>query len=164
MRKRTQRKFTFSGAYALAAVLVLWGVQAVLFPRHVQQRVSYTAFLAELRHDQSAEVELRESQIVARLRPAPAVRPGQDVVVTDRLPGINETPLLAEMQRHGVTFSGKIAGTPWWQTALSFLLPVLLIVFYVIGMRRFAAGGPLSVGKSRAQIYDPQQDRHVTLS
>ena len=82
-----------------------------------------------------------------------------------RLPGVDETPFVRELQERGVRFSGVIEQTPWVETlVLSWLLPIgVLAGIWFFVMRKLQRGGPLSIGRSKAKIYDETQDGKVTF-
>jgi cell division protease FtsH len=65
------------------------------------------------------------------------------------------TPLTRLLAAHPeVVVSAKSGGSPWWTSALTFLLPFALIIgFWVFMMRRMQGGGSqvMSFGKSRAK-------------
>ncbi len=87
-------------------------------------------------------------------------------IVTNRLPDIDDTALVTELQQHGVTFAGRIEHTsPFLQIALAWLPFILLIGLYWFAMQRMARrGGPLSLGRSRAKIYDRNADQRITFA
>ncbi len=101
---------------------------------------------------------------------APRARAGAapvaNMIVAKRLPRVDEGEVVEEMQRQGVVFAGKIERVSWWQSILAgWILPVtLMMVLYVAMLRRVSAkGGPLSVGRNRAKIYDETAHGRVTF-
>jgi cell division protease FtsH len=83
-----------------------------------------------------------------------------------RLPGMNETTLLQELDVHGVKFSGRIDTSSGWLYALaSWVLPLLIMtLIYAVGMRQMKqGGGPLTFGKNRAKIHDQSEQIKVTF-
>jgi cell division protease FtsH len=87
--------------------------------------------------------------------------------VAKRLPRIDETKLLDRFEQHGVAFSGRIERTSWWQSFLAgWLLPMgLMIGIYLMMIRRVSSkGGPLSLGRSRAKIFDATASEKVTFA
>jgi cell division protease FtsH len=166
MEKLRRRQFTFSGAYLLLAIALLWGLQMVLFTEPRPTPVPYSEFLSLLREGRVEKAQLTTSEIIALVKP----RDGggaPHAIATSRLPGIDESPLLKELEERKVVFSGKIETTPWWQQLLlGWILPfVLLSVIYWGGMRRLGKGaGPLSFGRSKAKIYDLRESERVTFA
>src|SRR5579883_96190 len=189
-----RHQFTLSGAFLLALVAV-WVIQLFALRPAGPAVVPYSIFLAELRAGNIQTVEVDPDRLIARLKagvPAPdttrvgasAIAPpatparidtgkrtaastarGPVTVVTNRLPGIDDTALVTEMQQRGVTFAGRIEHDSAWTQALIGWLPfILLIGLYWFGMQRMARrGGPLSFGRSRAKIYDRNADQRVTF-
>src|SRR5205814_6382255 len=97
--------------------------------------------------------------------PAGGAKP--EVVVAKRLPRIDETPLLKDLEDHGVVFAGRIERTSWWESLLAgWLLPMgLMAAIYFMMIRRVSSkGGPLSLGRSRAKIFDATAGDKVTFA
>jgi cell division protease FtsH len=165
MDPASKRKFTFSGAYFLLALAFLVVLQALVWRESRPQSVPYSEFLSQLREGKIEEVELRSTDIVAVLKPAGASE-DKARILAGRLPGIDETALLEEMEKQGVRFSGRIETTSWWEPLLfGWILPIALLMgLYYVAMRRVGRGaGPLSFGRNRSKIYDETQQERVTF-
>ncbi|MBI2393733.1 MAG: ATP-dependent zinc metalloprotease FtsH [Deltaproteobacteria bacterium] len=180
----TRRKLVFAVVYALTALLLLWGLQATVTSAR-ERPMTYSELLVAVSDGRVESVHLDEDRIHATLRtpdakpdanrdarpdpkPDPKPEAPKDRVIVSRLPGIDETALVAELRSKGVAISGSTTHLPWWKAILaSWLLPLLLFggALFVIS-RRVArgAGGPLSVGKSRAKVYDLNQNERVTFA
>src|SRR5690606_10821226 len=109
------------------------------------------------------EIHLQADKIIAVLKQEGASKERErgDIIVTSRLPGIDETALLEEMRAQKVTFSGEIEKTSWLEALLyGWILPFALIfgVYWFFMRRAGRRIGPLSFGRSRAQIYDRSQN------
>jgi cell division protease FtsH len=79
---------------------------------------------------------------------------------TVRLPGVEETPLLAELAAHKVEFSGRIESTLLRDFVFGWLLPIGIMVAIWLFLMRRMGGGPtqaLTFGRSRAKIYDRKE-------
>jgi cell division protease FtsH len=79
---------------------------------------------------------------------------------------MDETSLLKDMEAQHVQFSGRISGSSWWASLLSWIIPLLLFLFILgAGARRFgqSTGSPLSFAKSRAKIHDQSSEINVTF-
>lgn len=165
MDQTTKRKFQLSGGFWLMALLALLLLQGLLARAQAPRSVPYSEFLQQLRAGQVAEVQLRETELVAKLKTAQGKKP--EVIATSRLPRLDESPLLVELQQRGVAFAGRIERTSWLETfLLAWLLPIgLMVALYVWVMRRFGQGGagPLSLGKSKVKIYDATAQGRVTF-
>src|SRR6185369_5521542 len=107
-----RNQFTFSGLSLVLAFLLTLGLQVLFVRGSRPKQVSYDEFLKELSAGHVAEVELRPADIVAKLK-GPAKEPPH-ILMTGRLPGIDESPLLQQMQQEGVSFSGKVETATWW--------------------------------------------------
>jgi cell division protease FtsH len=111
-------------------------------------------------------VKVTEREFVAALKTDPGRRQ-RELIVTTRLPGIDETGLIKELEARGVDLAGQIETRPWWiELLVSWLLPLLVLgAIWGYGMRRMAQGaGPLSFGRNRAKIYDDSSRIDVTFA
>ncbi len=166
MDPQVKRKAQFSGAYFLLAAGALLLVQSLVVERALGPRqVPYNEFLKALREGQLAEVQLRQADILAVKKAAGEARPER--LVTSRLPGLDETALLSELQERQVQFSGRIDRTSWLESfLLGWVLPLgILAAVYFWFMSRMGRGaGPLTFGKSKARIYDQAQHGRVTFA
>ncbi|WP_437875983.1 ATP-dependent zinc metalloprotease FtsH [Sorangium sp. So ce513] len=166
-----KRRVMFSGVYLILALVVLWLFQATLVRRLEPRVVPYSEFLSLLQEGRLDEVEIRQNELVAALKPeATAEGEGKEgggkrsFVETSRLPGIEETRLLEALVEKKVKFSGKIEVVSFWeQFLLSWALPIALIAgIYYMGYRKLGRGaGPMNLGKNRAKIYDGNQAERV---
>jgi cell division protease FtsH len=165
--KLRKRQFTYSGLFWLLALLGLFAVHSML-QTPTAKTIAYDEMLTHVREGRVAAVELATSELRARLKADPgAGRPREEVVVTSRLPGIDETPLLKELEEKKITFSGRVESpSSWPQILLGWILPgVLLMTMYWGGLRRIGkTGGPLSFGKSPAVIHDKNVGERVTFA
>jgi cell division protease FtsH len=165
MENVRKKQFTFSGFYLVIAALLLWTVQAVVLRQERPQPIPYSELLTLLHGDQLAKVELRTTEILAELKEKQADTDNPKRVSTSRLPGIDETSLLAELEQRKVIFSGRIDDPSWPQMLLSWFLPFLILgAIYFFSVRRMGRGsGPLSFGKARAKIHDLNAQEKVTF-
>ncbi|WP_438016434.1 ATP-dependent zinc metalloprotease FtsH [Sorangium sp. So ce315] len=169
MKPVQKRRVMFSGVYLILALVGLWLFQAVLVRRLEPRVVPYSEFLSLLEEGRLDEVEIRQNELVAALKPE-AEGEGKEgggkrsVVETSRLPGIDETRLFETLVDKKVKFSGKIEVVSFWeQFLLSWALPIALIAgIYYMGYRKLGRGaGPMNLGKNRAKIYDGSQAERV---
>jgi len=164
-----RRKLTFSLVYVLFALTVLWVAQGVLAGSR-ERPIPYSELLAAVSAGRVETVHFDDDRIHVLLRPEegkPKDAPKEQVVI-NRLPGIDETSLVAELRGKGAVFTGSSAGTQWWKALLaSWLLPLALfggLWFFVVKRAAKMDGGPLGVGKSRAKIYDLARTERVTFA
>jgi cell division protease FtsH len=122
--------------------------------------IPYSEFQTLLEAGEVQEVLIGSDRIQGRLKEE---RDGKSLFVTTRV----EPGLAAELERHGVTYAGRLEST-FLPTLLSWVVPVLLFVgLWMFLIRRMAnrmgpGGGFLSVGKSQAKVY-VETDTQVTF-
>jgi len=156
----------FSLWYFVIAMVLMLGIQTLLFSRHVET-LAYSDFKALLRAGKISEVLIREDAVsgIADLRGAdkvlsPEVSKGmsQDELehhpfVTARVPDNN---LVADLQTSKARFSGQIENR-LFSTLLSWVAPALIfVVIWGFVMRRMGSGqmgGLMEVGKSKAKVF-----------
>ena len=77
-----------------------------------------------------------------------------------RIPGVDEQPLVAEMEAHKVEFSGRIESTFWKDLLFGWVIPLGIMVAIWMFLMRRVGGGPtqaLSFGRSKHKIYDRKE-------
>ncbi len=164
MDQHRKRQFQITGGYWLLAFAGFLLLQSALIRQAAPKDVPYSEFLASLRAGKVAKAELRQDAILAELKAEAGQKPAR--ISTSRLPGMDETALVKDLEERGVSFAGRIERTSFLETfMLGWLLPIgLLAGIYFLVMRRFSrGGGPLSLGKNRAKIYDETQHGKVTF-
>ena len=165
MDNEQKKKAQFSGAYLLLALAALLFVQGVIARRTAPKAVPMSELLQQVRDEKVAEVLIRDAEIVAELK-AEGDQKAQRIAAT-RLPGIDETALVEELRTKGVKFTGFIERTSWLETfVLAWLLPIAVLValwFFLMRRMQGARGGPLSIGKNKAVIYDTTRHGKVTF-
>jgi cell division protease FtsH len=164
-----KRQITFSGVYLLIAVLGFWILNGVIMKRVEPKTIPYSELLTLIRDGKVEQTELRANEIVAVMKP-PEGRPQPDrpeTFIATRLPGIDETSLLKEMEDKKIKITGKIDTVTWWETLLlSWVVPLALIMgIYYFAIRRLRKGmGPMSIGQNKAKIYDETQSERLTFA
>jgi cell division protease FtsH len=130
------------------------------------KQVPYSDFLAEVRAGHISSVRIDQTTLVGTLK-AEAVKDNDPKTISaERLPGMDETSLLKDLEAQHVTFSGHLERVGWWTSILSLLAPVLfLLLIYGYGFRRMTAGpsSPMTFGKSRAKIHDQSSEIRETF-
>jgi len=147
-----------------AALGLSFALQAAVARQTQPREVPYSELMEALRQGRVAEVELGSEAVVARLQaregsPAESIR-------ASRLPGLEERALLDELEARAVPFSGRIERTSWVQMfVLTWVLPLALLagVWFLVMRHLGRRGGPLSVGRNKAKIYDEGQQSKVTF-
>jgi cell division protease FtsH len=168
MDKRKRSYWLLTAANVLVGVALIYMLNRALAGGGPKE-VPYSDFLAEVRAGHLAEVQITEKKLMGVLReekPASGNAPPAHMLTATRLPHMDETELLKELNAHGVKFSGRIQGNSVWLDALAWwVLPLLImVVIYRVGIHRMGqAGGPLTVGKNRAKIHDQAAQVKVTF-
>ncbi len=153
-------------AVNLFAGIALIFILSRLAPSTAPKQVPYSEFLTELRAGNLSQVEITERQLIGTKKSdAKEPKSPAPIIQSDRLPGVDESLLLKEMDSHGVKFLGRIEQVSWIWNLLSWTFPLLLILmFYGAGMRRMMqSGGPLTFGKNQAKIYDESSQIQVSF-
>ncbi len=165
MNKTGKRQWLFTAVYILLAAVAFYLFNRAFTPPH-PKAVTYSEFLAAVRAGQFAEVNIGETELTGLLKEEAAKAQGSEALIATRLPGIEETALLKELDERQVKYAGRYEPRAWWKDLLlAWLLPLLLIfLFYGVGMWRLSqSGGPLTFGRNRAKIYDRSAQARVTF-
>src|SRR2546425_396911 len=175
MKPHLSQRIQFSLAYVLVAAVVLSLLQSwLLAPRTVELPMS--KFLELLRADKIEKVALTEREIRGLAKPGALPTPpvatsdrlrkllGSDddirVFTVTRIPGVDEQPLVAELQRHQVEFAGRIETTFWKDLLFGWVIPLAVMVGIWMFLMRRVGGGPtqaLSFGRSKHKIFDRKE-------
>jgi len=129
------------------------------------KQVSYSEFLSEVRSGRVAELGIEEQLFTATLKTEPTKKEAAQQIATQRLPSIDETSLLTDLEAQHVTFSGHITKASWWSALLPWVIPILFFVL-ISGYANRKLGqtpGPLTFGKSRAKIHDQSSEINVSF-
>jgi cell division protease FtsH len=168
MEKLRKRQALFSAFYLVLAFVAMWALRAWMPEGPAPKSVPYSDLVKLVRQDKLDKVELRDEDIVAEVKQVKSEAGKKpEVVIARRLPRIDETGLLKDLEDHGVVFAGRIERTSWWESFLGgWLLPMgLMAGLYFMMMRRVSSkGGPLSLGRNRAKIYDENASEKITFA
>jgi cell division protease FtsH len=166
MDRQQKHRWIFTGLNLIAIAVTLY-LTSQFYTSRAPKEVPYSEFLTELRNGNVTDVQITERELIGVLKGdgSPAKSAGQAAIKAIRLPGVDESLLLKELESHPVKFSGHIEQTSWLWNLLGWLFPLLLIgLIYGAGMRRIAQGsGPLTFGKNRAKIHDESSRMQVTF-
>jgi len=175
MKPRFNQRIQFSLAYVLVAAMVLLLLQSWLqAPRTVE--IPMSRFLELVRADKVEKVALTEKEIRGIAKPdALPTGPsgasdrlrqwlGSDaevrVFTVTRIPGVDEAPLVAELERHKVEFTGRIESTFVRDLFFGWIIPLgVMIGIWMFLMRRVGGGSTqaLSFGRSKHKIFDRKE-------
>ena len=175
MKPRLSQRFQFSLVYVLVAAVILSILQSwLLAPRTVELPMS--KFLELLRANKIEKVALTEREIrgvaAPGALPAPPQAAGDHLrqmlgshdeiraFTVTRIPGVDDQPLVADLEKHKVEFAGRIETTFWRDLLFGWVIPLgIMIAIWMFIMRR-VGGGPtqaLSFGRSKHKIYDRKE-------
>ena len=175
MKPRLSQRLQFSLVYVLVAAVILSLLQSwLLAPRTVELPMSQ--FLELLRADKIEKVALTEREIRGLAKPGalptPPHAPGDrlrqmlgsdDEVRTftvTRIPGVDDQPLIADLEKHKVEFAGRIETTFWKDLLFGWVIPLAVMIAIWMFIMRRVGGGPtqaLSFGRSKHKIYDRKE-------
>ncbi|HUA84862.1 MAG TPA: ATP-dependent zinc metalloprotease FtsH [Bryobacteraceae bacterium] len=167
MDPERKNRLIFS-AVNFAVLIIAIYLATRLIPGQQSKTVSYSEFMAELRADHLSEVQISEHELIGVLKTdaAHAKNPAEPATITAaRLPGVDESELLKELEAHPVKFQGRIDQMSWIWNLMGWILPFLFILLiFRMGMQRMGqAGGTLTFGKNRAKIHDESSKSKVTF-
>jgi cell division protease FtsH len=170
-----KQKTQFSLFYLFVALTVLFVVQGWLVaPRAVE--IPLSKFLSLVREGKVERVSLTEREIRGTLKPdaLPAPPPGagdklrsllgtessQTIFTTTRIPAMEDSQIIKELEAAKVEYSGRIESTFWRDLIFGWILPLGIMAALWIFLMRRMGGGPtqaLSFGRSKAKIYDRKE-------
>jgi cell division protease FtsH len=165
----SRRKIAFTILWVLMSVGLVMAAQAFVADDARARPVSYTELLRLLREDKIERAELRSTSIIAALKDSEGRSKlgAPRLIEAGRLPNIDESPLMKELEDHHVVFAGKVDEPGPLHYLLLWGLPIALLAApWLIGMRlmKRAAGGPLSLGKNKSKVYDVTEHGRVTFA
>ena len=148
-------------------LLALWIARAAV---HVpeERTVSYTDLMAAVDQGRVERVEIGPDAIVATLH-AEKGKPAAQLAA-QRIPNVDDKALLDSLREHKVEVTGRPEQPSIWGPILWSLLPLLLLVPILLGIRRAASGGaagrsrPMTFGRSKAKLYDRSKENNATFA
>ena len=179
MRPRLNQRIQFSLAYVLVAAMVLLLLQSWFqAPRTVE--IPMSKFLELVRSDKNEKVALTEKEIRGIAKPDALPSPpsgpsdrlrqwlGSDgelrmftvTRIPGVIPGIDEAPVISELERHHVEFTGRIESTFVRDLFFGWIIPLGVMVGIWMFLMRRVGGGPtqaLSFGRSKHKIFDRKE-------
>src|SRR5215467_887108 len=164
MEKRKKRQWIFTLLYLFWTILIVWGLSRTT-GQPAPKVVPYSQFVSEVQAGHLDEVRITDRQFVGRQKQQPGSKT-ESWIAADRLPNIDETAIIQQLEAHGVKFWGHIPSPSWWSQLLLWFGPLLLLfAIYGYGMWRMRqGGGPMSFGRSRAKIFDQSTRFETTFN
>ncbi|HSL21060.1 MAG TPA: ATP-dependent metallopeptidase FtsH/Yme1/Tma family protein, partial [Vicinamibacterales bacterium] len=136
--------------YVLAFLLLLALGQAFFFTLQSGRTIQYSEFKNLVRNGRVQEVVVAEDRVRGTLKSAEP--DGRRTFVAIR---IEDPQLLAELDKHGVRYTGEVT-SKWLPELLGWIIPVLFLIgIWSFFFRRIggAEGGVMSFARSRAKVY-----------
>ncbi len=175
MKLPGRHKTQFSLFYLFIALTVLFVIQGWLVaPRPIE--IPMSRFVSLLREGKVEKVSLTEREVRGTLKPGalptPAPGPGDRLrtflgaesgpvtFTTTRIPAMDDSALLRELEAAKVEFSGRVENTFWRDLIFGWVVPLGIMAGLWIFLMRRMGGGPtqaLSFGRSKAKIYDRKE-------
>ena len=175
MKLPFKEKTQFSLFYLFIALTVLFVIQGWLVaPRPVE--IPMSKFITLVREGKVEKVSLTEREVRGTLKPGalPApppsptdrlrnmlgAEPGPVTFVTTRIPAMDDSAILKELEAAKVEFSGRVESTFWRDLLFGWVVPLGIMAALWIFLMRRMGGGPtqaLSFGRSKAKIYDRKE-------
>lgn len=166
MTSHERHRWMFTLINVVLFIVAVFLMQKFL-PLETPKQVSYSEFLADLRSGKLSDVQITERELIGIRKedPAHSTPAIERTIKATRLPGVDESLLLKELEAQPVKFGGHIENTSWIWSALAWLFPLAFIaLIYGAGMRRITQmKGPLTFGKNQAKIYDQSSGVPVTF-
>ena len=160
--EKYQRQTALAILISIAAMVLLFKLGGSTSVK--VQEVSYSEFVVEVRAGHLAEVKVTEQELVGQLKEeASKARGGARQITTTRLPNMDDSALLKDLEAQQVKVTAVVERYSWLVWFLIYLFPIFLLLSLLrYGLRR-ASTGAMSFGKTRAKIYDRASASNVTF-
>ena len=163
----SNKRFTFTTLYLVITAVVLV-IQALAVARTRPREVPYSELLAEISAGNVVQAQVKPDEVLALLKAKPGQSEDERPVITaSRLPNIDESALVGQLEKAKVSFTGGIEHAGFLSNFLfGWLLPFgLLMGIYWLAMLKMGRGSsPMQLGKSRAKVYDLNAVERVTFA
>jgi cell division protease FtsH len=152
---------------ALAVLLAgLWLMRGYIWrggPRHV----AYSELVADVEAGKVESVEMRVDQIAAVTR-GEGGKAGE-ALLTERIPNLDERPLVEAMETQHVVISAKPHASWWsgpvlWVLLLGLALPALFLMFGAGLGRGAGRNRPMTFSRSKAKLFVRSREHSVTFA
>jgi cell division protease FtsH len=147
-----QRRITI--AWVIAGLVLLLVFQTTLVPG--PRTIPFSRFLELVDEGRVERVDISETAVSGTFR-----SDGNDVRFTTTIaPNFTANGLIQRLEKQGVEFSGS-QPSPWAGLLFGWVIPfgLIAVLYYFLFYRRVrqqlgGQGGPLSLGKNKAKLYD----------
>ncbi len=166
MDRHGKRQFTFSGAYLLFALALMWLYAGMLASKGVRQ-ASFSEVVMHLENGDVSRLHVSETELRA-VTELPDERDSTQthrvLLVAKRVPGVDNAILAKTLEEHPTEVVGNPPEQNWW-TPFLYWIPFLLIIFgpYLLGMKMIGRSGPLNLGRAKAKLYDENAQNKTTF-
>ncbi len=149
--------------FILSVVFLLKSTGA--FSSDDAQEISYSEFVASVRAGAISEIKISSDKMAGQLKEeAVKSRGGKRQIATERLPNMDESALLKDLEAQQVKIVAVNESSSWWTNILLYFLPTLIILSLISGAMRRMPGDTMSFGKTRAKMYDQASKSKVTFA
>src|SRR5579884_1365109 len=122
------KRGTTIGLYAVASLSfidIIWYSMHNAASAARVKTVPYSEFLNQVRNGNVTKVLIDQTAIKATLKPEAVQKNESNGISTVRLPGIDETSLVKDLEAQNVTFEGHVEDVNWWAGIVSWIIPIL---------------------------------------
>ncbi|HWF46751.1 MAG TPA: ATP-dependent zinc metalloprotease FtsH [Bryobacteraceae bacterium] len=148
--------------------LILFLALPYFVPRSSTARmVAYSDFLSEVDANHLSQVQITPTELIGMVKPPKGKEKAPPEYITaTRLPDINQTQLLNDLEAHHIKIVGKMESSHPFLTLFVAWLPFLFLLGLMGYMlwRGRQAMGQIQFGKNRARIYDQTTRTKVTFN
>jgi ATP-dependent Zn protease len=123
-------------------ILIYLGLAGVILyaslgniPTSASKHVSYSEFLAAVEEEKVGTVRVTNSELIGILKSTDQAKEPV-LLTTPRLPAIDESWLMQELRDKHIQIVAEPQTTGWWSGLLSWLFPILMILFFYSWMAR----------------------------
>jgi cell division protease FtsH len=148
----------------MASLFLFFALGSVLVTRAEPRTVPYSQLVSSVEAGDVQEAQIEATRIVAKLREGDGKK--SETVAAQRIPNMDERPLLEAMENQRVVVSGQEARGEWWkQLAWLLLLPLLVLplIFPMLSGLGRGRGRPMTFGRSKAKLYDRSAEEGATF-
>ncbi len=134
---------------ATIAMLMVYMMRGMMGSQ-MREEVDYNQFVTEVNADEIAYVEVHNSELIVEYKDILAKDPSKEYYVV-RMEG--DYSFIDRLEEHNVGWKRIREDSGIWMELLSFILPFVLIFFFMNFMMKRMGGGIMGVGRSTAKMY-----------
>src|SRR5262245_31862609 len=160
-----QARFNWMAAvfYLVAAALIFY--ISMSGPASGAKRVTYSEFLTQITDGKIEAVRVTGTEMIGTIKSDDKSKKSE-FIATPRLPSMDESWVMQELRAKNIQIIAEPQAGSWWTGIIAWLpLALLLLIFSWAARSRMGQSGTgfMSVGKSRAKIYDQYTHSDVTF-